>query len=218
MTKTPSPTRETYDSLNLAHEFFNARLFGGTLPACLVTLQRSKKAYGFFAGQRFGLKAGEGATDEIALNPSHFEERTVEETLSTLAHEMAHQWQQHHGKPSRTGYHNKEWAAKMQEIGLVPSDTGREGGKPVGQKVSHYIASGGAFERACAALLEGGKFGRLYIERWGDEATRKKKTASKTRYSCPSCGLNAWAKPNVALVCGDCDEKLEAEPAEEGEG
>ncbi len=113
-------------------EFFNARLFGGKLPACLVTLQRSKKTYGFFAGQRFGLKTGKGATDEIALNPSHFEQRTTEQTLSTLAHEMAHQWQQHHGKPSRTGYHNKEWAAKMIEVGLVPSATGQKGGKQVG--------------------------------------------------------------------------------------
>jgi hypothetical protein len=136
MTKTLSPTQETYDSLNLAHDYFNARLFGGKLPACLVTLQRSKKAYGFFAGQRFGLKTGKGGTDEIALNPSHFEQRTTEQTLSTLVHEMAHQWQQHHGKPSRTGYHNKEWAAKMQEVGLVPSSTGQPGGKEVGQKVS----------------------------------------------------------------------------------
>jgi predicted SprT family Zn-dependent metalloprotease len=217
---TPSPTRETYDSLNLAHEFFNAGLFGGTLPACLVTLQRKKNVYGFFAGQRFGLKSGEGATDEIALNPSHFEQRTTEETLSTLVHEMAHQWQQHHGKPSRTGYHNKEWAAKMIGVGLVPSSTGQVGGKQVGQKVSHYIESGGAFDRVCATLLKAGEFGRLYVERWGDEKSRrqrekasKQKAASKTRYSCPSCGLNAWAKPAVALVCGECEEKLEAEPA-----
>ena len=213
--KTLSPTQETYDSLNLAHEFFNARLFGGKLPACLVTLQRSKKTYGFFAGQRFGLKTGKGATDEIALNPSHFEQRTTEQTLSTLVHEMAHQWQQHHGKPSRTGYHNKEWAAKMIEVGLVPSATGQKGGKQVGQHMTHYIETGGAFARACGDLLKGGKFGRLYIERWGDEETRKKKSASKTRYSCPSCGLNAWAKPSVWLVCGECDEKLEAETAED---
>jgi hypothetical protein len=38
-------------------------------------------------------------------------------------HEMAHVWQHAHGKPSRNGYHNKEWAAKMDERGLIPSDT-----------------------------------------------------------------------------------------------
>jgi len=37
---------------------------------------------------------------------------------------MVHQWQQHHGKPGRRGYHNKQWAAKMNSVGLVPTHTG----------------------------------------------------------------------------------------------
>ena len=47
--------------------------------------------------------------------------------------------------------------------------------------MTHYIETGGASARVCADLLKTGKFGRLYIERWGDEETRKKKPASKTR-------------------------------------
>ena len=35
----------------------------------------------------------------------------------------------------------------MGAIGLIPSDTGAPGGKQTGQKVSHYIAGGGRFER-----------------------------------------------------------------------
>ena len=31
----------------------------------------------------------------------------------------------------------------------------------------------------------------------------EKSVKSKTKYSC-DCGLNAWAKPNAHLVCGDC--------------
>ena len=36
-----------------------------------------------------------------------------------------------------------------------------------------------------------------YVDLWGDEGkkTRRTKAASKTKYTCPSCGLNAWAKP-----------------------
>lgn len=41
------------------------------------------------------------------------------------------------------------------------------------------------------------------------------KSASKTRYTCPSCELNAWAKPGVRLMCGECDEPMPA--AEEAE-
>jgi predicted SprT family Zn-dependent metalloprotease len=207
-----TPTQRTYKTLDDAYRFFNERLFGGKLPGCLITMQRSKKAYGYFAGGRFASRDGQEVTDEIALNPSHFRERTTEQSLSTLVHEMAHLQQHHFGKPSRTSYHNKEWAQMMRAVGLVPSDTGAPGGREVGQKVSHYIAEGGAFARACAELIRGG-FDALYVERWsdGDAAKRKKKTASKTKYTCPACAVNAWAKPHTSLICGDCREEMEAE-------
>lgn len=83
-----NPTAKTYAALNRAFDFFNDRLFGGELPPCLVTLQRKNKAYGYFAGGRFGSKDGAEITDEIALNPSHFKSRTDEQSLSTLVHEM----------------------------------------------------------------------------------------------------------------------------------
>jgi hypothetical protein len=57
-----------------------------------------------------------------------------------------------------------------------------------------------------------------YVEMWGDDETRqtrKKKAASKTKYTCPGCGLNAWAKPDVSLRCGACELAL---LAKEGAG
>ena len=89
MPNIPNPTTKTYTSLDDAFAFFNARLFAGRLPACLLTMQRSKSAYGYFAGGRFGSKDGKEVTDEIALNPSHFRDRSTEQSLSTLVHEMA---------------------------------------------------------------------------------------------------------------------------------
>jgi predicted SprT family Zn-dependent metalloprotease len=208
----PNPTTKTYSSLDEAFAFFNARLFEGRLPACLITMQRSKSAYGYFAGGRFGSKDGQEVTDEIALNPSHFRDRSTEQSLSTLVHEMTHLEQHHFGKPSRAGYHNKQWAGMMKAVGLIPSDTGAPGGKEIGQKVTHYIEAGGPFERACAELVKKG-FNPLYVELWTEagEKTRKKKAASKTRYTCPQCQTNAWAKPDVKLICGECDERMLAE-------
>jgi predicted SprT family Zn-dependent metalloprotease len=123
---------------------------------------------------------------------------------------MCHLQQDHFGKPGRTSYHNKEWAGMMEAIGLIPSDTGAPGGKQTGQKVSHYIAGGGRFDKACRELIEQG-FTVRYVELWGDPEKRKKKAASKTKYTCPGCGLNAWGKPEINLVCGDCDERMEAD-------
>ncbi len=103
----------------------------------------------------------------------------------------------------------------MQGVGLVPSDTGAPGGKEVGQKVSHYIEAGGRFDQSCAALMRKG-FQLPYVERWteGGEKTKKKKAASKTRYTCQDCGLNAWAKPGVLIACVECEKPLEAEGEE----
>jgi hypothetical protein len=61
------------------------------------------------------------------------------------------------------GKHNKEWAAMMKAVGLIPSDTAAPGGREVGQKVSHPIEAGGRFERACAELVKQG-FDPLYVE------------------------------------------------------
>jgi predicted SprT family Zn-dependent metalloprotease len=215
-----SPTSKNYDDFSQAYDHFNEALFENRLPPCLITLQRKAKAYGYFAGGRFGQRDGNEITDEIALNPSHFKERTVEEILSTLVHEMTHLEQHHEGKPSRTGYHNKEWANLMRAVGLIPSDTGAPGGKEIGQKVSHYVEPGGRFERACADLLDGG-FTLAYVELWDEQAgkARAKKAASKTKYTCPTCEANAWAKPETKLICGECEEvmKPEANPDDEGE-
>jgi len=30
----------------------------------------------------------------------------------------------------------------------------------------------------------------------------------KTNYTCLQCGLNAWAKPDVHLICGECQLRL----------
>ena len=60
---TSNPTQRTYTTLDDAYRFFNDRLFNGGLPACLITMQRSKKAYGYFAGGRFGTRDGTEVTD-----------------------------------------------------------------------------------------------------------------------------------------------------------
>jgi SprT-like family len=214
-----NPTAHTYGDLDRAYDFFNARLFGNALPRCLITMQRHKGAYGYFAPQRFGSRDGSTITDEIALNPMYFAERDAKSILSTLVHEQAHLWQQHFGKPSRNGYHNKEWRTKMKEIGLHPSSTAEPGGKETGQRVSHYLIEGGPFDLAFADLEKQG-IGELFADRWAEDEkaakTRAKKAASKTAFECADCGLKAWAKADARLMCGDCETRMVSNAVEEG--
>ena len=123
---------------------------------------------GYFLGDRFVcIDKPEDITDEIALNPAGFADRTSMQTMSTLVHEMVHLWQHHFGKTSRAGYHNREWAAKMHEVGLIPTDTGDLGGKETGQKVTHIIEDGGRFQKACDEWLTS-HAAFLYHDRAGD--------------------------------------------------
>lgn len=201
-----TPTCESYGELTEAYQFFNTRLFGGELPPCLITLHRHRSAYGYFCPQVFENVAGKRA-DEIALNPDHLKARPDRVSLSTLVHEMVHLWQQHFGKPSRGGYHNKEWAAKMHAVGLHPSTTGLQGGNEVGPRVSHFIKDGGPYDRACAELLKGG----LAIT-WKASPRPKgvSKSGSRTKYTCSSCSASVWGKDGLSIECRSCAETMEA--------
>lgn len=194
-------TQAEYESFQRAYDFFNEELFGGALPAVLVTLQRKAKSRGYFSAERFAGRSSRETVHELALNPDYFG-RTDEEILSTLVHEMCHLWQHTHGTPPRKSYHDREWAAKMKEVGLFPSLTGDPGGKETGQRVTHYIIPGGAFAASVTRLRATG-----FALRWQsrvDVVGRQKKAASKTKYTCPGCGRKAWAKPGSALICGEC--------------
>jgi predicted SprT family Zn-dependent metalloprotease len=217
--KAEAITPAQYRAFQDAYDFFNKELFSGTLPHVLVTLQRHANTRGYFSADRFTGRTNDRAVHELAMNPDTFGGRSDEEILSTLAHEMAHVWQQTHGKPPRRAYHDRQWAAKMKEIGLQPTDTGEPGGKETGQSVTHYIVAGGAYAKAYAKLKAKGLQLNWQSTPEGEKARATKK-ASKTKFTCPDCEQNAWAKPDAALICGVCygeDETVVVMVAEEQE-
>jgi len=193
-------TTSQYRSFQAAFDYFNSRLFSGSLPRLLITLQRHGGTNGYFAPNRFvGRAAGGDSTHELALNPDNFTGRTDEEVLSTLNHEMVHLWQQVYGHPPRRGYHNKEFAAEMKRIGLHPSSTGQPGGKETGGRITHYIIPDGPFAKAYRELAKTG-----FRLDWQSKPPDRKQRQSKTKFTCPSCGQNAWAKPDAKLLCAAC--------------
>ncbi len=235
------PTETAYDELQSAYDYFNEHLFESQLPDCLITLQREKKTYGYFSAERFINRNGE-KTDEIAMNPAYFACCPPEEVMQTLVHEMTHLWQHHFGKPGRRGYHNKEWADKMESIGLMPSSTGQPGGDRTGDKMADYIIDGSPFDELCNDLLTGDfriswadKFPareRLQaaiengtvadmaeeLAAWGVEVSDNgeiimelpEQKPTRTKFTCPECGANAWGKASLNLICGDCEVAFEA--------
>lgn len=147
-----NPTVELYGQLQSVYDHFNQELFDSDLPPCVITVQREKNTMGFFVPERWSNAKGYKA-HEIALHPGHFANRKLIELFQTMVHEQCHLWQHEFGSPSRTGYHNQEWAAKMGSVGLIPSTTGHPDGKKVGQKMLDYPAEKGAFKNSCLILV-----------------------------------------------------------------
>lgn len=236
-----SPTTEVYSELQEAFSFFNQELFNNELPACLITLQRERKSFGYFSRRRFVRRSGQ-ETDEIAMNPSFFAVRPITETLATLVHEMCHMWQAYKGKPGRRGYHNKQWAQIMESIGLMPTTTGQPGGKKTGESVQHYIIKDGPFDAACKKLLTT-EFTFSWVDRFPpcrpapvaagaeDESAEEEveseelealielgielppeepaNKSNRVKYRCSECSIQVWGKPNLNVLCGDCEIALE---------
>ncbi|MFQ6093834.1 MAG: SprT-like domain-containing protein [bacterium] len=147
-------TRKEYTAFQQAYDYFNRELLSGKLPACLITLTHSKKYGGFFHRERFSHRRDERKTDELSLNIDSFHHMSHREILAILVHEMVHLWQFHSGKPSRNGYHKKEWSNRMKTIGLMPSDTGQPGGNITAQSMNHYIIEGGRYDCRVSRFAE----------------------------------------------------------------
>jgi hypothetical protein len=208
-----TPTVAVHTMLDDAFNFFNRRLFDGELPVCLITIQRSRSAHGYFWGDMVAARAGEGTIDEIMMNGVTMA-RAPEEVLSTLVHEMTHVWQHHYGKPSKGGYHNKEWAKKMHEVGLIPTATGSIGGPETGKKVTHVIDPEGHFSVFVEEFLKGATLDWHLL---ASATKEKKKDLSKVKHTCPECQTKVWGKLGIRVYCEDCDVRLVAEGHEEGE-
>lgn len=201
-----NPTELQFNALQSLFACFNKELFNNELPNIILNLSRAGSANvgGFFAADRW-LESGKAdkkgtAIHEISLNPESLR-KDPRVVVSILVHEMAHLWQQVFGTPSRSGYHNKEWGQKMEEIGLMPSNTGHEGGKKTGQQMSHYEIEQGkfaiAYDRMDKTLLL--PFEHIILPK------KEKAKKNKVKYTCPSCGSNVWGKEDLRILCNDCE-------------
>ena len=196
------PCVESANAYALAYEHLNKALFGGALSNPMLILTRDARIIGgHFAPNKWANEEGANV-HEIAINANCMTNGDPVFLFGILIHEMAHLWQQEFGKPTRGGYHNEEWMKKCREVGLTPN-----GG---GQAVSTEITPGGKAEEAIASLPEEAVFPWMSAEMVGGDVptpptpnAKPAKSGVRSRFTCPICGLNAWAKPGASLVCGE---------------
>ncbi len=192
------PTQAQFEAYQKIFDYFNQALFHDSLPDCMLRFSRHKKGnHKQFTAEGWEGKAGQ-KMPEISLSLKSVRERPPQEVMGMLVREMVHLWQETYGNPSRKGYYNREWADRMEEVGLIASSTGKAGRKRTGQWLRHYVEEGGQFERAYEKmpveyLLP---FGPSYVNEGA-----KKTYSEKVKYNCEGCGVKVWGKSGLGLVC-----------------
>ena len=210
-------TNELMRNLQALYNELNAGLFSGQLPQVIIRLL-NKKSKGSYKPAVFAEVAnGSEKLDQITVNPIYFEDIRV--VAAWMAHNMVHHWQQHFGndKPSRITYHNAEFAKKLESIGFEIIGSG--------QDLDQKPIDGGAFDRVFSRSevvinwksteVEGADAdGQAPAQPASNSTPTSQPVAStpaasrsrgkgRSKYTCPVCNLNAWAKPGVnSLYCG----------------
>lgn len=119
---------------------FNEEFFGGKLEQCVISFEKTRlNNLGHYVLELNSL----GLQDNINLNETHARQQPLSETLSTLLHEMVHQYQRRLGSFSEkenrkkyTNYHNKEFLDMVASFGLIHNKKGQQIERPKGRFVS----------------------------------------------------------------------------------
>jgi hypothetical protein len=111
---TPWDHQEIARILHEWFERFNREFFADRLPLSFLRFEPSRSTT---LGHYLRGRNSVGALHEINLNTLHLD-RPLYEVLATLLHEMTHEWQDLFGRSSKRGYHNREFTAKCQALGI----------------------------------------------------------------------------------------------------
>lgn len=132
--------------LKQVFDHYNKHLFNEQLPFCRIELTERHKGFVTKRFNRLKTQTENGVRiylkKELAAAPLDIQH-------SDIVHNMCHYWQYLFGRNINYGvYHNSELSDKMQSIGLMPSSTGKPGGKKKGPNLKHYIIENGLFSSA----------------------------------------------------------------------
>lgn len=198
---------ELQAALQAAFNAINRDFYNGELEKVIITVKEGRKVgtLGTFCTAKEWVQNGT-ERHEINISANYIGQRTVEETITTLMHEMTHLYCNQNGikDTSRSGvYHNKRFKAEAEAHGLDVQFADQIGWsvttpKPQTEqwiKDNIPIKSFGIYKQST------GKAG-------GGKGKAKQSMVKKV---CPICGNIARVTSEYKLVCGECNEVMEIE-------
>jgi hypothetical protein len=178
-------------------DFFNT-VFFNPIPVSVPILSfevNRRKSLGHYPVEG---KAHAGGKDIniYKINPH----QNLREILTTLVHLMVHSWQDHHGQSCKGWFHNKEFRAKMAEIGILCNKNG------------HHTDLGDPF----VFLLKkhGVSLGSNSIVNGLIKISPKQNPKGKSKLKLWRCGCRKPINVRVAVknfeaICLQCENKFE---------
>lgn len=199
-----------YPLLYEAYDYYNKKLFSSVLPEVVITVERKNNFKGYFCQDLYENSEGKTKLCQITLNPSFFKEGNEKAVFSTLVHEMCHLKTAMDGENLSTGYHSKAWADLMESIGLIPTSTGKEGGKKTGFKMTHMIVKGGKFDLCTQKLFEK----NLYFDvtdfkneiKVAEKEIKNETRGTRIKYSCGCTSF--WGGRGIKALCSKCGKEF----------
>lgn len=184
---------EVTDFLETAYGVLNQKYFEGKLPFVVITVQSSPKTYGTYTPWD-SWKGEDKGYKEINISAETLN-RSVDDTIATLIHEMVHFYCHinHIKDTSRNNtYHNKNFKREAEQRGLIIE---------YDPKIGYSITSP---SESLVAFVEEQGWNSIDIARIALAGRSGGKKANVRKYLCPECKCSVRATKEVNIGCLDC--------------
>ena len=188
----------------------NKHYFAGKLPEPIISLKKTPSAYGHITCSKVWQAGGENKY-EINISSATLD-RPIEETASTLLHEMVHEHCMETGikDTSNNGiYHNRRFKEQAETHGLTVDHHEKYGWtitSPSEELLDFIIFQGWQDiqmgERLAWSDMAGTGAGSSQT---GAPKPPKAKSSTR-RWVCPKCGTIIRSTKDVRVICADCME------------
>jgi hypothetical protein len=196
ITKTILELERLFDLLN--KEFFEDKLIK---PVIIIQRKGRKNTLGTCSGDAVWLNKTDEEKDkkyEISLS-SEYLNRTIEEIVATLLHEMIHLYCSQNKIQDTSNncvYHNKHFKEEAEKRGLII-----EKDKTIGWSLT-------TLKEETKKLILKFKIDDSVFNYYRNTIMIVKPTISLNKYECPDCGQKVSHYKELNLICGTCKKPL----------
>lgn len=197
--------QKTIGELNKIFKLLNKQFFEDKLvePIILIQTKSKKHTLGTCSNRPIWEKKNDEKDKryEITLSGKYLN-RTIEEILSTILHEMVHLYCSLNNIKDCSNnavYHNKKFKEEAEKRGLIITKD-----KTIGWSLTKLTDD-------TIKLIPSFKIDNTAFDYWRNalEFKAEKPKVTLNKYKCPQCETKITSSKTLNIICGDCNTKFE---------